>query len=160
MRAALFLLALGLAAPPALAQTAVGFEGLRQDPSAPIEVASDALTVEQAEGRAVFTGNVVVVQGALRLAAGTVTVEYDPDGGGIRRIEATGGVTFATAKDAAEAREATYEVATGALTMTGDVVLTQGPATITGDRLVADLRAGTGRIEGRVRTVFRPDAAD
>jgi lipopolysaccharide export system protein LptA len=40
------------------------------------------------------------------------------------------------------------------------VVLTQGPATITGDRLVADLRAGTGRIEGRVRTVFRPAAAD
>jgi lipopolysaccharide export system protein LptA len=158
MRAVLF--ALAIAASPGHAQTAIGFEGLRQDPSAPVEVASDALTVEQAAGRAVFTGNVVVAQGDLRLAAATVTVDYAADGAGIRRITAGGGVTFATATDAAEAREAVYEVETGALTLTGDVVLTQGPATITGDRLVADLRAGTGRIEGRVRTVFRPGASD
>ncbi|MFN6979141.1 MAG: lipopolysaccharide transport periplasmic protein LptA [Gemmobacter sp.] len=135
---------------------AVGFDGLRQDPSAPVEVTSEELSVDQARGAAVFTGNVVVVQGALRLAAGSVTVEYDTGGTGIRRMTATGGVTFATADDAAESREATYDVASGALVLTGDVVLTQGPATITGERLVADLVAGTGRMEGRVRTVFRP----
>ncbi len=149
--------ALWLAAGAAAAQdAAIGFQGLRQDPSTPIEVGSDELTVDQARGAATFTGNVVAVQGAMRLAAGSVTVEYDREGGGIRRLVASGGVTFATGAEAAEAREADYDVTTGALVLSGGVVLTQGPATITGDRLRADLRAGTGRMEGRVRTVFRP----
>jgi lipopolysaccharide export system protein LptA len=153
-------LAAGTLAGAAAAQegAAIGFEGLRQDPATPIEVTADGLTVDQAKGTAVFAGNVVVVQGALRLGADEMRVEYDPAGTGIRRITATGGVTFATATDAAEAREAVYDVEAGALTMRGDVVLTQGAVTITGERLAADLRAGTGRMEGRVRTVFRPAA--
>lgn len=143
----------------------VGFGGLRQDTSAPVEVTADSLSVDQAEGRAVFTGEVLVVQGEMRLSAAEVRVEYGEDGTGIRRLHATGGVILATGEDAAEAREAVYTVATGELVMSGDVLLTQGPASISGQRLVADLRAGTGTMEGRVQTVFRPggtpaDAAD
>jgi lipopolysaccharide export system protein LptA len=155
------LLAALLALPPlsATAQgTAIGFAGLQQDPDAPVEVVSDELTVNQSEGRAQFRGNVVVTQGPVRLSAGTVDVEYGADGAGIRRLTATGGVTFVTEADAAEADSADYSLPDSALVLTGNVLLTQGPATISGDRLVADLRAGTGRMEGRVRTVFRPDA--
>jgi lipopolysaccharide export system protein LptA len=141
----------------ALAQgMAVGFGGLWQDPAAPVEVTSDGLTVDQATGRAVFDGNVLVVQGALRMTAARVEVEYGDAGQGIRSMNATGGVTLVTAAEAAESREARYEVASGALVMTGAVLLTQGQATISGERLVADLRAGTGQMQGRVKTVFQP----
>lgn len=135
---------------------AVGFGGLRQDTGAPVEVTADALRVDNATGQATFDGNVVVVQGAMRMAATKVTVEYGANGQGISRLHATGGVTLATTTDAAEAAEATYEVATGALVMSGSVLLTQGPSTISGERLVADLRAGTGEMQGRVKTVFQP----
>jgi lipopolysaccharide export system protein LptA len=40
--------------------------------------------------------------------------------------------------------------------MTGDVVLTQGQSALSSERLVIDLATGTGRLDGRVRTVFRP----
>lgn len=135
---------------------AVGFGGLRQDTAAPIEVTSDSLTVDQATGRAVFDGNVLVIQGALRMTAARVEVSYGDDGQGIRNMQATGGVTLVTAAEAAESREASYDVGTGSLVMSGAVLLTQGQATIAGERLVADLRAGTGQMEGRVKTVFQP----
>lgn len=138
----------------------IGFGGLRQDTSAPVEVTADELQVDQAAGAAVFTGNVLVVQGEMRLSAGKVIAEYGDNGTGISTIRASGGVTLVTARDAAEAAEATYQVASGALVMSGGVLLTQGQATIAGDRLTADLRAGTGQMEGRVKTVFQPAARD
>lgn len=150
---AALLMSAGLAAAQGMA---VGFGGLRQDPSAPVEVTADSLTVDQNSGKAVFEGNVLVVQGAMRLAAARVEVEYGDAGQGIRRLNATGGVTLATAAEAAESREATYDVASAGLEMSGAVLLTQGQATIAGERLVADLRAGTGQMQGRVRTVFQP----
>lgn len=145
------------AAEPVLAQGMnIGFGGLRQNTSDEVEVTADELTVDQGAGQAVFSGNVVVVQGAMRMAAAQVKVEYGEDGQGIRRLEASGGVTLATETEAAESRDATYTIASGELVMTGAVLLTQGGATIAGERLVADLRSGTGRMEGRVRTVFQP----
>ena len=39
--------------------------------------------------------------------------------------------------------------------MTGDVILTQGPNALSGERLIVDLTSGTGRMEGRVRTIFQ-----
>lgn len=153
----LTVLAVVLTAGLALAQgMSVGFGGLKQDPGTPVEVTSDGLTVDQASGRAVFDGNVLVVQGAMRMTAARVEVEYGDNGQGISRLNATGGVTLVTAAEAAESREATYEVASGALVMTGAVLLTQGQATIAGEKLVADLRAGTGQMQGRVKTVFQP----
>lgn len=148
-----------LAAPAAAQGMAVGFGGLRQDTAAPVEVTADTLQIDRATGGAVFTGNVLVVQGDLRLSAERVEVDYGNGGGGIRRVRASGNVLLVTPDDAAEAAAADYQVATGALVMSGNVLLTQGAATIAGDRLTADLRNGTGQIEGRVKTVFQPGNA-
>lgn len=128
------------------------------DTGQPVEVSADTLSVDQGNGQAVFDGNVLVVQGDVRMTAGRITVIYgtDDDGNadGIDSLAADGGVTFVTATDAAEAREAVYSVADGMVTLTGDVLLTQGANAISGERLVIDLSAGSGRMEGRVRTIF------
>ena len=125
------------------------------DPSAPVEVTSDSLDVDQATGAATFTGNVVIGQGDLRVQAGAVEVRYDEATGGIARLLATGGVTLATPEEAAEAQAADYDLGAGTLTMTGEVLLTQGPSAISGDRLVVDLASGTARMEGNVRTILQ-----
>lgn len=134
----------------------VAFGGIRQDPTLPVEVTADSLSVNQKDGFALFTGNVVAVQGEMRMTAAEVRVEYTEGGSGIETLHASGGVTLVSPTDAAEAREATYTVATGGVVMTGNVLLTQGKNAISGQRLVMNLTDGTGRMEGRVQTVFVP----
>jgi lipopolysaccharide export system protein LptA len=142
---------------PATAQQAqVAFGGLRQDTSLPVEIEADSLTVNNADGSAEFTGNVLVGQGDMRLTAGRIRVEYGADGKSINRLIASGGVTLANAAEAAEAQEAIYTIASGEVVMTGDVLLTQGQTALSGQKLIIDLKAGTGRMEGRVQTTFIP----
>ena len=61
-----------------------------------------------------------------------------------------------TPTEAAEAASAVYDLAGSKLVMEGNVLLTQGFGAISGERLTVDLSAGTARMEGRVRTVFKP----
>lgn len=137
--------------------TELSLSGLRQDIAAPVEVTADSLSVNRAAGTAQFRGNVVISQGQMRLAAGLVSVFYaEGDSSQITRIEAEEGVTLATPAEAAESQSATYDPGNGSLVMRGNVLLTQGANTITGQSLNVDLRSGTGRMEGRVRTTLSP----
>ena len=118
---------------------------------------ADALDVDQADGTAVFTGNVVVGQGVMRLSATEVLVVYKQDRSGIERLVATGDVVLVNGPDAAEAEKADYTIDSGIIVMTGDVLLTQGQNALSGERLNVDLAAGTARMTGRVRTILIPE---
>ena len=62
---------------PAMAQgTEVPFSTFTRDPNAAVEISADSLSIDQADGAAIFEGNVVAGQGDLRLTAGKVRVEY------------------------------------------------------------------------------------
>jgi lipopolysaccharide export system protein LptA len=90
-----------LSTTPLLAQgTRLTFGTITQDTTAPVEVTSDELSVDQETGRAVFVGNVIVGQGELRLAAQKVTVIYREESAGIERMIATGNVTLVSGLDA------------------------------------------------------------
>lgn len=136
--------------------TSVAFGGLRGDTTLPVEVKADSLTVSQTDGAAVFSGNVMVTQGEMRLTATEIKVEYSTDHKAIERLFATGKVLLINAKDAAEADKAVYTIATGEVVMTGHVLLTQGPATMAAENLVIDLKNGTGKLAGNVTTTFTP----
>lgn len=152
------LLTLALLAPvPALAQMDLSLGGVASDGTTPVEVTAESLTVDQDTGRAVFSGDVLVVQGDIRMAAGEVEVIYDTEGNAVSRLLATGGVTFATATDAAEAASADYDLATGLLVLTGQVLLTQGNLALSAERMTVNLRDGSAQLDGRVRTVFLPE---
>ncbi|MBU3031030.1 lipopolysaccharide transport periplasmic protein LptA [Paracoccus marinaquae] len=151
------MIALVFASGPAVAQSVV-FGGIKADTSLPVEVAADHLTVDQGDGTALFTGNVVIGQGEMRLSAERVTVEYaQGDRTRIRSLHAKGNVTLVSGPDAAEGREAVYDVESGHVTLTGDVVLVQGENVLTGDRMTADLAEGTAQVDGRVRSILQPD---
>lgn len=146
-----------LLAAPVNAQGAnVSFGTEEHDASQPVEVVSDRLDIDQTSGTAIFSGNVVVVQGELTLTADRVRVEYgETEPREIERIFAFDNVTLASATELAEGDEAVYEVATRSVLMTGNVLLTQALNAVSGDRLSIDLDTGTGVVEGRVRTVLR-----
>ena len=146
---------------PAAAHVAIGFGGVAHDSDQPVEAVSDTLTIDQTNGRALFSGNVIIIQGDLRIAAEDVEVIYsDLDGErSVDEVIATGGVLITRGEDAAEGEDAVYAVAAGILTMTGDVLVTQGTTTIAGDSMVVDMTTGDGVVEGRVRTVLTPQSA-
>lgn len=139
----------------AFAQTNVDLDGMEVDTTAAIEVTADSLSIDQESGQAIFQGNVLIIQGDLRLAAGRVEVVYGTDTSEIARLIATEGVTFVTADEAAEAQQATYEVSTGILVLTGEVLLTQGASAISAAQMTINVTDGTASMEGRVRTVLQ-----
>ena len=148
------------AASPAAAQVGIGFGGVPHDAEQPVEVTSDSLSLDQSNGRAVFEGNVIIVQGDLRMAAGRVEGVYSDtdDGRSVDSVLATGGVLVTRGEDAAEGTQARYDIAAALLTMTGDVLVTQGATAIAGDSMTVDMNTGNGTVDGRVRTVLDPGA--
>ncbi|WGW04392.1 lipopolysaccharide transport periplasmic protein LptA [Tropicibacter oceani] len=155
-----FLIALAVAGLPALAAaqgTDVKFGSLKQDTSAPVEVTADALAVNQNAGTALYTGNVVIIQGDMRLAAPRVLVVYSEAQGRIERMEATGGVTLVSGEEAAEAERADYDIEGGTVVMSGNVLLTQGQNALTSEKMVVNLESGAAQMSGRVKTILQPE---
>jgi lipopolysaccharide export system protein LptA len=146
--------ALGLVA---LAQEAtIAFGELKQDTSLPVQVGADQLAVNNADGSAVFSGNVEVTQGEMTLKAGEVRVKYGADQSEIEQLIASGGVTITNLADKATSNEAVYTIASGVIVLTGNVQLAQGASTMQGQKLTINLKDGTGIMEGRVTTTFVP----
>lgn len=152
-------IALVMLALPASAQVSVGFGGEAHDAQQPVEITSDSLSLDQENGNAVFSGNVLVIQGNLRMAAGEITVLYSTqeNGQGVQRVIASGGVLVTRGADAAEGESADYAVDDALLTLNGNVLITQGATAISGDRLVVNMDTGSGTVSGRVRTVLQSD---
>ena len=150
---------LALAAAPGWAQA----PGAPMD-EGPLDESADDLQVFEADGRAVYSGDVNAVRGGARLRADRVTVFFsDADGGrfdSVSRLIAEGEVYYVTEAEIAHGEQGVYDVEADTITLTGDVVLTQGCNVSTGARLVADLTTGVSRLDGqgggdgRVRSVF------
>jgi len=140
---------------PAVAQGGqIAFGNMQENADLPVEVAADNLDVDQGDGTAIFTGNVRIGQGDMRLSAPRVRVVYQEDQSGIESLQATGGVTLVSGEDAAEAARADYNIETGLIAMQGNVLLLQGANALSAERMTVDTRAGTARMSGRVKTVL------
>lgn len=142
-----------------------------RDSSQPIEINADRLEVQQDKNVAIFSGNVVAVQGGIRLRADTLRVYYrkaaegaDEVTAAISRIDAIGNVFISSPTETAEGRVGIYDVESRVITLTGSVVLTRGENVIRGERVVLDLAKGLSRMEAgevagqqqRVRALFVP----
>ena len=153
----------GVLTTAALAPERACAQATTHDTSLPIEITADSLEVTQKERLAVFRGNVDAVQGRMKLTASEIRVRYRSGSGGesvgaISRIDATGGVRFATPSETAEGDTGVYDVDARRITLTGSVVLTRGDNVLRGEKLTLDLATGRSRIESseRVRGLFQP----
>ncbi|MCV6587148.1 MAG: lipopolysaccharide transport periplasmic protein LptA [Marinibacterium sp.] len=141
----------------ASAQTAgIAFGSTETDSTLPVEVTSKTLDVDQTGGTALFTGDVVVIQGPMKLNADKVLATYDTAASEIREIEATGNVIMVNGPDKAEADHALYTLASGVVVLTDNVFLTRTANVITGDFATIYLDSGTAEVEGNVKTLFIP----
>ncbi|MCW1954368.1 MAG: LptA/OstA family protein [Roseobacter sp.] len=143
-----------LAGPVASQGANIAFGNLKQDSGAPVEVSADTMDINQTTGSAVLAGNVLIGQGEMRISAASVSILYNSDRSRIARLQASGGVTLVSGEDAAEAAEADYNVASGIILLSGNVLLVQGTTAITADKMRVDTNAGAAKMEGRVKTVL------
>lgn len=161
VRALIFCLPLALFSGMASAQSAsVAFGLIKADPTLPVEVTADTLEISQTDGSAQFMGNVLVVQGVMRLSADKVLVIYKPEQKGIDRLEAIGNVILVNGPDAAEAQRAEYAIDSGTIVMSGNVLLSQGNSTLASNQMVVNLNDGTAHMSGRVKTILNPDGSN
>ena len=158
-------------AAPTTAQNrlANAFAGFSTSSDKPIDIASDALEVLDAEQLAIFQGNVKVVQGEVTLNTKVLKVSYDGklNGAGqqqIRQLEALGKVMVVMKGQTLTGDHAVFEMRKNTITVDGDVVLTQGKNVLSGSKLIVDLNTGRSRLEshasgsgGRVTGSFVPN---
>ena len=132
----------------------------------PIGVTGDAVELDQNAGKVSYIGRAEVTQDSNRLRTDRLDAYYGTGGveGGVNRIEAIGNVYFVTPEQTMRGDRAVFQVNNDTITVTGDVILTQGQNVLTGSRLTYNTQTGRARMEGaptsagnRVRGVFYPE---
>jgi lipopolysaccharide export system protein LptA len=166
---ALLVLALSasFAAPPAFAQaTTELFAGFGGKSKEPIEVEAKTLDVfEEGEQRvSVFSGNVTVRRGNTTMKASQIKIFSDKKGGRANTfnlMEASGTVYVHSVDQTVTGKRAVVDNKSQTITLTGDVVLSQGENVIVGEKLVVDMQTGKARLvqtEDRpIRMILTPD---
>lgn len=164
-------LAVLLAAPAAAQQGNVpnALQGFAKNRDQPVRINANTLEVRDKDKIAVFSGNVVVVQGDTTMNTKDLFVYYDGSVGApqegapmkqgqIRKLEAKGGVVVKTKEQTATGDSGVFVMADNTVTLVGKpVVLTQGPNVIRGQKLVVDLVTGVSKFEGgRVESLIVP----
>lgn len=160
----------GLASPAAAAGADDLFKGFSGKSKDPIHVDAEALEIEeQGDTRiSVFSGGVTVTRGDTTLKAATIKLYSDKKSSatnknGFTRIEATGTVYVNSKDQTVTGKTAVVDNKAQTITLSGDVVLTQGDNIITGDRLIIDMETGKARVEQtpgkRIQGVFSADDA-
>jgi len=150
---------------PVHAETAADlFSGFQAKSTDPVQVDAESLEVyEQGKQRvSVFSGHVVVTRGDTRLEAATITLYSDAGASRVdafNRIEAGGGVFVKSRNQTVTGKTAVVNMDTRTITVSGDVVLSQGGNVLTGSQLVVNLATGRARLEGgQVRGLFTPSS--
>ena len=143
----------------------------------PIKIDADRLDVYDKEGRAVFTGNVVAVQGETTMHCSVMNVFYEQRRGAagekqasvagpgndsaIKRIECSGPVTIATKTQTATGDRAEFDRIVNKVYLIGNAALSDGPNVTRGQRVAYDLNTGVANVEGgRVRALIVPAGKD
>ena len=166
-----------------------------QDKDQPVQIEAASLEVRDKNKTATFAGDVQVVQGDTTMKCQKLVVFYGQEVGiaqagaqggapapdakpaatlagpksaqNIRRIEARGGVTVITKDQNASGDLGVYDLLAKTITLTGNVVVSQGQNVIHGERVVVDTVTGNARVESsnqgggtapsRVRALIQPN---
>jgi lipopolysaccharide export system protein LptA len=160
-----------------------------QDQNQPIQIDAKSLEVHDKSKTATFSGDVKVVQGDTTMTCKLLVVFYGhelgiagagtkpaagakgapgavPDAQNIKRIEAHGGVTVVSKDQTASGDLGVYDLPAKTITLSGNVVVTQGKNVIHGERVIVNTVTGDAHVEsgsgapgapqGRVRALIIP----
>jgi lipopolysaccharide export system protein LptA len=148
-------------------------QGFQQNRGQPVQIEAARLEVRDKDKVATFTGNVKVVQGDTTMHCKVLVVYYEqkkdeaqgapgaqagpqtmkaatPGPGGssqISRLEAKGSVVVTQKDQTATGDNGLFDMKSNTVTMTGNVLVSQGPNVLRGERLVVDLTTGVSRVD-------------
>ena len=146
-----------------------------QNNGQPVHIEAMTLEIRDKDKTATFSGNVKVVQGDTTMRCRTLVVFYGPEegagatkaaaaptstesqaapampqGGSIRRAEARGDVTVVSKDQNASGDLGVYDMKKKTITLTGNVVISQGKNVVRGERVVVNTVTGDARVESGV----------
>ena len=130
------------------------------NPNAPIEISADHNSYDQNSGMLVYSGNVIVHQGEVKLRANVMRAKLV--GNKPSHMYADGRVVIDAPSGVATGDNGVYEVDPRIITLTGHVVLTKEKNVMRGQRLVVNLINGQATLDGgqgktgRVQALFTP----
>ncbi|HZP75833.1 MAG TPA: LptA/OstA family protein [Pseudolabrys sp.] len=179
-----------LASPPLAAAQTQGppnaLQGFSQNRDQPVHIEAATLEVRDKDQVATFSGNVHVTQGDTGLRCKSLVVYYEQNAkdqkpapataakGGmkqaepgptgqqqIKRLEAKGGVIVTQKEQTATGDSGIFDMRSNTVTLLGNVVMTQGPNVLRGEKLIVDLTSGVSRVEGGkgVQALINPGSA-
>jgi lipopolysaccharide export system protein LptA len=151
----------------------------------PISIDADKLVYYDKEHKAIYTGNVVVIQGDTKMTctAMTVFLDHAPTAGadhapkqatdsqsgptadaGVKRLEAKGPVTVISKTQVATGDNGSYDKTEGKVYLIGNVTLSDGQNVTKGDKLTYDLKSGEATVDtsgksSRVHGQFVPKSS-
>ena len=157
-------------------------QGFSQNRDKPIKINSATLEVRDKDKMATFAGDVHLVQGDTSMRSQTLVVFYDDDAPSkpttpsagatqagpqqnqqIKRVEAKGKVIVVQKDQIATGESGIFDMRANTVTLSGNVVISQGPNVVQGDTLTVDMTTGVSRIacgkaqeKCRVRGLFQP----
>ena len=156
---------------------------------APVSIEADKLVYYDKEQKAVYSGNVVIIQGDTKLTCSTMTIYMEKSGaapangqpakpaessglpgsagesGRVRHLDCSGPVTVLSKTQTATADNGAYDKPQNKVWLIGHVTLSDGGNVTKGDKLTYDLTSGqatvdTGGASGRVKGQFLPGGAE
>jgi len=171
------------AKPAAKAPAGAPFAGFGSNSKEPIKIDANKLEVFDKESKAIFSGDVVAVQGQTNMRCDTMIVVYaqSKDGKGaparptapaagatgqnsIKSIDCDGKVSLLSGTQSATANKLVYEAEKDLVTLTGKVVIADCDNVQRGERAVYDVKTGRATVDagasGRVQGVFTPGGDD
>jgi lipopolysaccharide export system protein LptA len=172
-------------------QPSGAMQGLQLNRDQPVKIESDSLEVRDKKQQATFSGKVKLTQGDTVLQCQSLVIFYENEsaapaqkkgaaknaqksGGGIgggqqiKRAEAKGDVLVTQKDQTAKGEFGVFDVKSNTVTLTGNVVVTQGANVLRGERMVVNLTTGVSTVESgqskggerqRVEGLFNPSSA-
>ena len=145
---------------------------------APVSIEADKLVYFDKEQKAIYTGNVVVIQGDSKMTCSELTIYMDkgatpgaaPAGDAakngasgsssrVKHLDAGGPVTVISKTQVATGDRAAYDKPQNKVWLFGNVTLSDGGNVTKGDKLTYDLTTGEATIDaGRVKGLFIPNS--
>jgi len=160
------------AAPESGTSVPNALQGFQQNRGQPVKIEAARLEVRDKDKVATFSGNVKVVQGDTTMHCKVLVVFYEkkdeaqgapagaqpgapmpaaapgPAGSSqISRLEAKGNVVVTQKDQTATGDTGLFDMKSNTVTMTGNVLVSQGPNVLRGERLVVDLTTGVSRVD-------------
>lgn len=157
------------------------FAGFGSNSKEPIKIDSNKLEVFDKENRAIYSGDVVLVQGQTTLRSSSMTIFYisnkatpgaEPAKAGgaaagqnsIRKIDFDGPISIISGTQSATSKFMVYDAQAETVTLTGNVIISDCDNVQRGERAVYDIKSGRATVDsgnkGRVQGIFTPGSED